>query len=495
MLDLTHALAYKGVFIIPGMTGNESLQAKVAGRWITSLSFLVAPLFLRRRINLPLTLTLYGAVLVLTLAAIFRWHAFPACYVPEQELTAFEQLGRLVSGVVFLAAAVLLARRRTLLDAGVFPFLFAALMVNAASELFSATLIDLHGTLKVLAHLAQVVSLFLVCQALLTVRLRKLCNLAYVDLKSSQEALHKEPIFIAAILETTGAAVAVMDAEGRLVRFTPGRENVIGYCGKELVGRYLWDCLPPPEDREALKTQFHDFCRGVSPSRTENVVVAKDGNRRLVQWSATVLRDAHGAVDFVVCTGHDITEQRLAEERRARSLRRLEGVNRLQEKLILPASLEEKFKSITDAAVELIELDFCRIWMVKPGELCNSGCIHAADSVEGPPCRHDKCLHLIASSGRYTHTDGGHRRVPLAPSRSAASPPIPRRSSSPTASPPIRTWPITPGPPASDWCRSPATGCTMHAATRPACWPPSPSTPLPRRATPSSPTWRKSPPR
>ena len=28
-------------------------------------------------------------------------------------------------------------------------------------------------------------------------------------------------------------------------------------------------------------------------------------------------------------------------------------------------------------------------------------------------CQHDKCLHLKASSGRYTHTDGDHRRVPL----------------------------------------------------------------------------------
>ena len=145
----------------------------------------------------------------------------------------------------------------------------------------------------------------------------------------------------------------------------------------------------------------------------ENPVVAKDGARRLVQWSATVLRDAQGAVEFVACTGHDITDQRLAEQRQARLLRRLEGVNRLQEELIVPASLEEKFKKITDAAVELIELDFCRIWMVRPGDLCNAGCIHAAGSEEGRLCRRDKCLHLIASSGRYTHTDGGHRRVPL----------------------------------------------------------------------------------
>ena len=166
-LDLTHALAFQGVSILPDMTGNESLQAKIAGRWIASLSFLIAPLFLRRRINLPLTLTVYGAVLVLTLAAIFRWHVFPACYVPGRGMTAFEHVSRGVNGVTFLAAAALLARKRSCLDTGVFPLLFAALMANAALELLSAELSDFHGPLNVLAHLSQLVSLYLVCQAML----------------------------------------------------------------------------------------------------------------------------------------------------------------------------------------------------------------------------------------------------------------------------------------------------------------------------------------
>ena len=276
-LDLTHALAFQGVSILPDMTGNESLQAKIAGRWIASLSFLIAPLFLRRRINLPLTLTVYGAVLVLTLAAIFRWHVFPACYVPGRGMTAFEHVSRGVNGATFLAAAALLARKRSCLDTGVFPLLFAALMANAALELLSAELSDFHGPLNVLAHLSQLVSLYLVCQAMLVVSLRKLCNLAFIDLKSSQEALHKEPVFIAAILETTGGLVAVMDAEGRLVRFSPGRENVTGYSATELLGRHLWDCLTPPEERDAVEAQFHALCRGGGPSRMENPVVAKDG--------------------------------------------------------------------------------------------------------------------------------------------------------------------------------------------------------------------------
>lgn len=105
---------------------------------------------------------------------------------------------------------------------------------------------------------------------------------------------------------------------------------------------------------------------------------------------------------------------RQAEEAQGRSLRRLERLNRLQQQLILPGLLEEKFKMVTEVAVELLDLDFCRIWSVAPGDLCASGCIHASATGEDHVCaRRDRCLHLMASSGRYTHTDGNHRRVPF----------------------------------------------------------------------------------
>jgi len=45
--------------------------------------------------------------------------------------------------------------------------------------------------------------------------------------------------------------------------------------------------------------------------------------------------------------------------------------------------------------------------------LCDQGCIHASVTEGADICENrDQCLHLVASSGRYTHLDGSHRRVP-----------------------------------------------------------------------------------
>jgi len=64
--------------------------------------------------------------------------------------------------------------------------------------------------------------------------------------------------------------------------------------------------------------------------------------------------------------------------------------------------------------VEIFNADFSRIWICKEGDLCDSGCIHAQIK-EGPnKCYlREQCLHLIASSGRYTHIDGPHCRMPF----------------------------------------------------------------------------------
>ncbi|MGC8660118.1 MAG: PAS domain S-box protein [Desulfomonilaceae bacterium] len=90
-------------------------------------------------------------------------------------------------------------------------------------------------------------------------------------------------------------------------------------------------------------------------------------------------------------------------------------VNSLKEDLLRQARLTDKLKLITDSVVRIFEADFSRIWIVSPGDRCNSGCVHAKVTEEPHVCRYrDRCLHLVASSGRYTQLDGKmHSRTPF----------------------------------------------------------------------------------
>jgi signal transduction histidine kinase/CheY-like chemotaxis protein len=109
-------------------------------------------------------------------------------------------------------------------------------------------------------------------------------------------------------------------------------------------------------------------------------------------------------------------ERKQGEIERERALGRQQKLNHLLENLIVSIPLEQKLKAITDAVIDVFQADFCRIWMIKPGDLCDSGCMHAdIPNDHQHQCRFRTfCLHLITSSGRYDHIDGKmHKRVPF----------------------------------------------------------------------------------
>jgi diguanylate cyclase (GGDEF)-like protein/PAS domain S-box-containing protein len=169
---------------------------------------------------------------------------------------------------------------------------------------------------------------------------------------------------------------------------------------KEFADKYRAD------DRRIMET-------GITEAIEEKYI--QDGKEIWVHTVKTPVRNEQGDVVGVLGIFSDITERKKAEEEREKTLQRQQSVSQLLQSLLAPAPLENKLRSITDSIVRIFDADFCRIWLIQPGDLCERDCIHA-QVVEGPHiCRYrDRCLHLLASSGRYTHIDGKtHRRVPF----------------------------------------------------------------------------------
>jgi PAS domain S-box-containing protein len=165
-----------------------------------------------------------------------------------------------------------------------------------------------------------------------------------------------------------------------------------------------------------------DTCKSVGPifegsedlDYVESWQRRKDGSKRLLGWRCHTLKDHSGKVTGALSSARDITQDKLTEQAHLRTLTRSVLLNQLQQNLLAAGELSHKLKMITEGIVDIFEADFCRIWLKGPGDLCELGCVHAAVQ-EGPnACRdRDKCLRLVASSGRYTHTNGNHQRIPF----------------------------------------------------------------------------------
>lgn len=137
-----------------------------------------------------------------------------------------------------------------------------------------------------------------------------------------ENALFEEQEFVSAVLDTAGALVAVIDRDGRIVRFNRECERVTGYDAREVEGRHF-DMLLLPGEREGVERVFERLSRGDFPNSYENYWTTRSGDRRLIAWSNTALTDSSGSVSHVVATGVDVTERRRIEEELRHSERQL----------------------------------------------------------------------------------------------------------------------------------------------------------------------------
>lgn len=188
------------------------------------------------------------------------------------------------------------------------------------------------------------------------------------------------------------------------------------------------------DEADFLSRAFWDYSAERQPNGRASADLAKEIGEtavreglHLFEWTCVRVDGTEFPATILVtrieCSGktilhssvRDVTLKKQMEADRDARLRRQEGINELQQSLLTPAPRDQKLKSITDAIVRLIDADLCRIWLIRPGDRCTTGCMHAEAS-DGPHvCRdRSRCLHLVSSSGCHTHTDGRvHSRVPL----------------------------------------------------------------------------------
>ena len=125
-----------------------------------------------------------------------------------------------------------------------------------------------------------------------------------------EKQLQEEPNFIAAVLDTIGAIVVVLDPIGRIVRFNRACETLTGYSSEEVVGCFRWDFLVPADQTELVEAALEQLRTGQVPNQAENHWLTKNGSRRLISWSNTTIPELDGTVKYPVGMGIDITGQR-----------------------------------------------------------------------------------------------------------------------------------------------------------------------------------------
>src|SRR6266852_1908814 len=117
--------------------------------------------------------------------------------------------------------------------------------------------------------------------------------------KQAEEALRREKEFAENLLESAQVIVLVLDSAGRIVRFNPYLEEISGYRVEDVQG----------------KDWFTRFLQTLQDGQGHgsNLILTKDGQKREIEWSAKILKDAKGNAIGVLATGQDVTERERAQ--------------------------------------------------------------------------------------------------------------------------------------------------------------------------------------
>jgi PAS domain S-box-containing protein len=157
--------------------------------------------------------------------------------------------------------------------------------------------------------------------------------------KQAELALLQERNFVSAILDTAGALIVVLDPQGKILHFNRACQQTTDYSVEQVKGHYIWDLFLIPEEIESVKAVVQELQSGQFPNEHEHYWVARNGTRRLISWSNTVLLDTDGSVRFIVSIGIDITDRKRAEEMR-RALEREQELSELRLRFFSMASHE-----------------------------------------------------------------------------------------------------------------------------------------------------------
>jgi two-component system CheB/CheR fusion protein len=134
------------------------------------------------------------------------------------------------------------------------------------------------------------------------------------ELKRTEEALQEERNMVSAILHTVGALVVVLDPRGRIVRFNRACEQIAGRSFAEVKGKYFWDLCVVPEEADRFRAIVEQLRVEHGAKDYETSWVARDGSKRLIAWSSTILPGEGGVPTYIIATGIDITERKRLEK-------------------------------------------------------------------------------------------------------------------------------------------------------------------------------------
>lgn len=146
------------------------------------------------------------------------------------------------------------------------------------------------------------------------------------ELTVARKDLQRFHAFLAAIIQSSDAAIVSSDMDGNVLSWNPAAESLYGYSADEMIGKSV-DLLSPVDLRQDMAETFRAIRSGKRAiARVETKRVRKDSREIDVSLSIFPVMSGDGEIVAIASVGRDISEQKLAEERLRAESEKFQGI-------------------------------------------------------------------------------------------------------------------------------------------------------------------------
>lgn len=318
LVDVFHALTFKGMNLFPGVTLNFTNQFWLTARFLEAVALLCAPLTINRKPDFLYTsAAFFMFATVACVAVVYQW--FPATYIEGIGLSPFKIYSEYVIITIMAVGLILLIQRKSQFEPKIFRLLTASLLLAIAAETCFTQYVGFYDLSHALGHYFRFSSVILAFAAIVISGVREPLAFQFREINDRQQKLE----ILNSKLAESEAHLKLAQHVGKMGSWhfdipeskLTWSEEIYRMFGEPLDKTISFEVFTShihPDDLAAVLSTWDRALQG-APYDIEHRVRVRDGVR-WVNEVAEVTFSPSGTPLFAMGTVQDITERKQMEE-------------------------------------------------------------------------------------------------------------------------------------------------------------------------------------
>ncbi|HHX36866.1 MAG TPA: PAS domain-containing protein, partial [Clostridiaceae bacterium] len=344
IIDFFHLLTYKGMGVFPQFDGaDKATQFWVIGRMMETVTLVLAPFFVQRKLNWKLIAAAYSAGTLILLYILLQTNFFPTCFIDGQGLTLFKIYCEYLICLILIIAGLRFGKQKTLIDKNLYKCLLGSILFTILSELSFTIYEDVYGVMNFVGHAFKLVSYAFIYKGIIDLGIKHPFETIFFQLNNSlkeiadkNDELEKEIVIrkkyekeinqayreIDQTFEAAADGMCLIDKDFNLLRINESFCSFLDMPKEKVLGKKCYEVFRSPQCHTP-ECGLINILNG--KNRYEYALEHEWQNAETTYGIINVapVHDSTGEVVGIVENFRDLTQSRRME----RELQRLEKLN------------------------------------------------------------------------------------------------------------------------------------------------------------------------